>query len=72
MRKRTHDPIFPIDSMGTRQQMPKGFAPQNIRPASGDELVGGIGLAALEPLGPERATEPRDVSPHPAFQPSER
>jgi hypothetical protein len=52
------------------QQIPEGLAPQNIRPGGGNELVGGIGLAALEPLGNERAAEPVDVIAHPAFEPT--
>jgi len=31
-----------------------------------------FGLAALEPLGSDRAAEPVDVIPHPAFEPTER
>ncbi len=70
MCQRAHDTIFPVNRMGARQQMAEGLAPQNIRPGSGDQLVGGIGLAALEPLGSERATEPVDVIAQPAFEPT--
>jgi hypothetical protein len=58
MCQRTHDPVFPVDRVGAWQQMPKGLAPQNIRPGSGGEFVSRVGLAALEPLGSERAAEP--------------
>ena len=66
-----HDPVFPVDRVGARQQMAKGLAPQNISFASGDELVSRVGLAAFEPLGSERAAEPVDVIAHPPFEPTE-
>src|SRR5690348_18468751 len=71
MCQRAHNPVFPVDRVGAWQQMAKGLAPQNIRSASGDELVSRVGLAALEPLGSERATEPGDAITHPPFEPTE-
>jgi hypothetical protein len=47
--------------------MAKGLAPQNIRSGSGGEFVSRDGLAALEPLGSERAAESVDVIAHPPF-----
>jgi hypothetical protein len=52
--------------------MAERLTAQNIDPGISDKLVGGIGLAALEPLGGERTTEPVDVIAHPAFDPTER
>ena len=72
MRQRTYDSVFPVDCMGAWQQIPERFAPQNIRSGSSDELIGGIGLTALEPLGNDRAAEPVDVIAQPAFEPTER
>src|SRR5215469_1313330 len=72
MRQRTYDSVFPVDRMGAWQQIPERFAPQNIRSASSGELIGRIGLPALEPLGDERAAEPVDVIAHPAFEPTKR
>ena len=60
-----------VDCVSAWQQMAKGLAPQNIRSGSGDELVSRVGLAALEPLGSERATEPGDAIAHPPFEPTE-
>ena len=71
MCQRAHDPVFPVDRVGAWQQMAKGLAPQNISSGSGDELVSRVGLAALEPLGSERAAEPVDVIAHPPFEPTE-
>ena len=63
--------VFPIDGMGAWQQMTEGLAPQNIRSGSGGEFVSRVGLAALEPLGSERAAEPVEVIAHPPFEPTE-
>ena len=71
MCQRTHDPVFPVDRVGAWQQMAKGLAPQNIRSGSGGEFVSWVGLAALEPLGSERAAEPVDAIAHPPFEPTE-
>jgi hypothetical protein len=71
MCQRAHDPVFPVDRVGARQQMAKGLAPQNIRSGGGGEFVSRVGLAALEPLGRERATEPGDAIAHPPFEPTE-
>jgi hypothetical protein len=51
--------------------MAKGLAPQNISSGSGGKFVSRVGLAALEPLGRERAAEPVDVIAHPPFEPTE-
>jgi hypothetical protein len=56
-------------ALGSR--WPRGFAPQNVRSGSGGELVSRVGLAALEPLGSERAAEPVEVIAHPPFEPTE-
>src|SRR5215831_20015182 len=72
MRQRTYDSVFPVDRMGAWQQIPERFAPQNIRSGCSGELIGGIGLPALEPFGNDRAAEPVDVIAHPAFEPTER
>ena len=48
MCERAHDPVFPVDRVGAWQQLAEGLTPQNIRSASRDELVGRVGLAALE------------------------
>ena len=61
MCQRAHDPVFPVDRVGAWQQMAKGLPPQNIRSGGGGEFVGRVGLAALEPLSSERATEPGDA-----------
>src|SRR5215469_16735767 len=58
--------------MGAWQQIPERFTPQNVRSTSRGELIGRIGLPALEPLRNERATEPVDVIAHPAFEPTKR
>jgi hypothetical protein len=52
--------------------MAKRLMPQNISSATGEELVRRIGLASLEPLGSEWASEPVHVIPHPTLKPSER
>jgi hypothetical protein len=59
------DPVFPVDRVGAWQQMAKGLPPQNIRSGGGGEFVSRVGLAALEPLSSERATEPGDAIAHP-------
>jgi hypothetical protein len=52
--------------------MAERLAAQNIGPGTSDELIGGIGLTALEPLGGEWATEAFDMIAHPAVEPIER
>src|SRR5215831_9240765 len=53
-------------------KFPSGLRRRTYVPLAAAELIGRIGLPALEPLRNDRATEPVDVIAHPTFEPTKR
>jgi hypothetical protein len=69
--ERADHPIFPVDGMGARKQLARRLASKHVGAGRSDQLVGRVGLAALELLDPQRASESRDVRLHPLLEPSD-
>ncbi len=62
-------PVFPVHRVRRRQQLARRLAAHDVLPGRGDQLVGGIGLTALELAHLQRAGIALDVRLHPIVQP---
>ena len=63
-----HDAEFAINRVGRGQQLARRLAAQDIGLARRDQLVGRVGLSALELLDLERSGKPVDMGGHPLGQ----
>ena len=66
--ERRDHPIFAVDGMGAGQQLAGRLAAQHVGAGGRDELVGRVGLAALELLDGERPGEAVDVGRQPLLE----